>query len=72
MNTIIYVIGFIYEKLKSCGVKYKCYKNNKSVKNSGGRISGLVSLRFPNNIIIGTRSYINSGVLSASENAKIV
>ena len=39
---------------------------------SEGRVTAGVDLRFPENVHVGARSYINGGMVAASENAKIV
>lgn len=39
---------------------------------SEGRVAAGVDLRFPENVHIGSRSYINGGMVAASKNAKIV
>ena len=39
---------------------------------SEGRVATGVDLRFPENIHVGARSYINGGMVAASKNAKIV
>ena len=39
---------------------------------SEGRVTSHVDLRFPENVYVGARSYINGGMVAASKNAKIV
>ena len=39
---------------------------------SEGRVAAGVDLRFPENVHVGARSYINGGMVAASKNAKIV
>lgn len=51
---------------------YKNERNNKTVNNNGGDISGNVRISFPENIFIGKNSYINGGDVIASKNAKII
>jgi acetyltransferase-like isoleucine patch superfamily enzyme len=49
-------------------------KLNETLRSNGsaGRITARVELRHPENVFIGERSYVNGGMLAASENAKIV
>jgi maltose O-acetyltransferase len=39
---------------------------------SAGRLTAQVDLRHPEHVFIGARSYVNGGMLAASENARIV
>lgn len=49
------------------------FQNHRLQKNgSKGTVSSLVDLRFIHNIHIGRNSYINGGMICASDNAKIV
>lgn len=47
---------------------------NKALAKNGsqGRVAAGVDLRFPENVHVGARSYINGGMVAASKNAKIV
>ena len=47
---------------------------NAALHNNGseGRVTANVDVRFPENVHIGARSYINGGMVAASENARIV
>ena len=48
-------------------------KSNKKIRKNGskGRVSGLVDIRNPEHVFIGGGSYVNGGMLAASENASI-
>lgn len=56
-----------------CITAHEAALNGVLAKNgSDGRVTADVNLRFPENIFIGARSYVNGGMLAASEDAKIV
>lgn len=48
--------------------------NNGSIGKNGsqGRLTGKVDLRHPEHVFIGARSYVNGGMLAASEKGRIV
>lgn len=72
MSSIKLFIGRIMSYLKECEIAYKEHINNNEVNNEGGRINGRCTVVFPKNITIGKNSYVNSGYLIASPNAKII
>lgn len=47
---------------------------NQAIAKNGsiGRLTARVDVRHPEHVFIGARSYVNGGMLAASENAKIV
>lgn len=49
-------------------------RNNAQIHQNGskGTLTGNVDLRYPEHVHIGARSYVNGGMLAASENAHIV
>lgn len=71
MNLFSCIIGKIVNYLSETGNLYREYVYNRSVVNHGGKISGKCTVVLPRNIEIGKDSYVNSGYLIASENARI-
>ncbi len=68
---MLYLIGKFISMLRYLMYRFRRIRNNRSVHNAGGRISGQCNLSHPENIFIGKNSYINSGDILASPNAKI-
>lgn len=67
-------LGWVISGFKLAGdACVASYKNHKIQKNgSRGRLSAHVDVRFPQNVRIGEGSYVNGGMLCASEHAKII
>jgi maltose O-acetyltransferase len=65
-------MGWIFDRFRC--FKKLCLKTYYSaiVDNKGGTISGDTLIYYPQNIKIGRNSFINSGQLFASKNAKII
>lgn len=64
------LLGFIYGKMRSA---HEASLNAELRKNgSRGRVTENVDVRFPENVHIGARSYINGGMVAASKNAQII
>ena len=56
-----------------CLAAHEAALNEALSKNgSEGRVAARVDLRYPENVYIGARSYINGGMVAASKNARIV
>lgn len=67
------ILGWLAAKIQSCRLEYLRYDNEKRVAHlgAGSTISGLVSIVYPENVFIGTNTYINGGMLCASSSAII-
>lgn len=68
------LLNRMLNKLYSCQIAAHEAELNALLSRNGseGRVAAGVDLRFPENVHVGARSYINGGMVAASENAKIV
>ena len=71
MNILVKIIGSVGDVLYRARIRYIEEKNNKEIHNDGGFVSGKCELGCPENIYLGENSYVNGGLLQASQNAKI-
>lgn len=66
------ILGRIANSLYSRMLSYKSWYYSRRVNNSGGVLYGNCTVVHPENIWIGSNSYVNGGYICASKNAKIV
>lgn len=64
------ILGRVYGKMRVAHEE----SLNAALRRNGskGRVTADVNMRFPENVHIGARSYINGGMVAASENAQIL
>ena len=68
------LLNRMLNKLYSCQIAAHEAELNALLSRNGseGRVTANVDLRFPDNVRIGARSFVNGGMLAASKNAKIL
>lgn len=72
MNYFKYVVGFIVNKLLAGECYYRLENYKRKIHGENYRLGGKVFCNLPENISIGSGTYINGGELCASSNAKII
>ncbi len=67
-----YTIGYLAAKLDSCRLYYQSQRSCKGIQTDGKfSLGGQVEVVYPSHIFIGNGTYVNGGLLFASENAHI-
>ena len=71
MNKLKYVIGFLVNKVIAGEAYYRIEGYKRKINGDGYRLNAQVCVSYPENVFIGSGTYINGGEICASPNATI-
>ena len=71
MNILKYTIGFLVNKVLAGEAYYRIEGYKKKINGEGYRLNAQVCVSYPENVSIGSGTYINGGEICASPNATI-